>query len=479
MNNLNKTIKIVIIVISIFCLNSQSIRAIDINNVNLIKIDYFILENMNRASISALTLSIVKEDQVIYQKIYQTQEFAVPLTLDTPFYIGSIGKSFTALAIKQLSSQGLIDMEAYVSEYLPWFNVKDIDNNEVKIKNLVNHTSGFSTDDGNLAFTYQSKLTIGELAKEINDQVGLDRRVGTGIEYSNLNFVVLGAIIESVSGLSYEAYVREFIYTPLDMTNTYHNYSEAKANGLLPTYRIVNGLSLNVNVPHPTGQVSAGYQMSSTHDLTNYLLMFLNQGYFNSKSLFINNQLSTNPIETTYNPYWKEITIPVNYFGHAGATFSATSQMIINQNDRLGILILTNSRDVSSRNPISASSISKGIVSILNGETPVTPVNDFNWRIIVYNGLVLWIIVLDIIHSTRYLKSFRKPKHRSIIMWGILDGVIPLTILILISKFNQSSWLFMLNASPEYTISIFIGFMSLIIVFMVRTYYALNKRKRK
>lgn len=478
MKNLNKTIKIVIIVISVFCLNSLSISAIDTNNVNLIKIDYFIQENMDRASISALTLTIVKENEVIYQKVYQTQEFSDPLTLDTPFYIGSIGKSFTALAIKQLSNKGLIDMEANISTYLPWFTIKDSDNNEIKIKNLINHTSGFSTDDGNLAFTYQTKLTIEALAKEINKQIELNRRVGTGIEYSNLNFVILGAIIESVSGLSYEAYVREFIYAPLGMTNTYHNYTEAKANGLLPTYRIVNGLSFNVNVPHPTGQVSAGYQMSSTHDLTNYLLMFLNQGYFNSKSLFVNNPLSTNPIETTYNPYWKEISIPVSYFGHAGATFSATSQMIINQNNRLGVLILTNSRDVSSRNPISASSISKGVISILNGETPVIPVSDFNWRIIVYNGIVLWIILLDTIHSTRYLKSYRKPKKRSIIMWGILDGFLPLTILFLSSQLSQSSWLFMLNASPEFTIILFIGCISLILVFMIRTFYAIDKRKK-
>ncbi|MDP3444210.1 MAG: serine hydrolase, partial [Ignavibacteria bacterium] len=349
---------------------------------------------------------------------------------------------------------------------------------EIKIKNLMNHTSGFTTDDGNLAFTYQSKLTIQSLAQEINNQIKLNRRVGTGIEYSNLNFVVLGAIIESVSGLSYEEYVREFIYTPLDMNNTYHSYSEAKEHGLLPSYRIVNGLILNVNVPHPNGQVSAGYQMSSTHDLTNYLLMFLNQGYFNSKSLFENNPLSTNPVETTFNPYWKEITIPVNYFGHAGSTFSATSQMTINQNDRLGILILTNSRDVSSRNPISASSISKGVISILNGETPFTPVKEFNWRIVVYNSLVLWIIIFDTIHSTRYLKSFRKPRKKTIILWAILDGIFPLSFLILIPKLNQSSWLFMLNASPEYTISIFVGCISIILVFIIRTFFALDKRKR-
>jgi CubicO group peptidase (beta-lactamase class C family) len=478
MINLKKSLKIIFLLITLFYLNIVPIKAISFNPLVTYKIDLYILKTMKQGSISALTLSIVSENQVVYQNVYQTKEFTDPLTLDTPFYIGSIGKSFTALAIKQLSSQGLIDMEANVSEYLTWFDIRDVNNNEIKIKNLMNHTSGFTTDDGNLAFTYQTQLTIESLAKEINNQIKLTRRVGTGIEYSNLNFVVLGAIIESVSGLSYEEYVREYIYTPLDMNNTYHSYSEAKEHGLLPTYRIVNGLSFNVNVPHPNGQVSAGYQISSTHDLTNYLLMFLNQGYFNSESLFENNPLSMHPIETTFNPYWKEITIPVNYFGHAGSTFSTTSQMTINQNDRLGILILTNSRDVSSRNPISASSISKGIISILNGETPVTPVKEFNWRIVVYNGLVLWIIVFDTIHSARYLKSFRKPRKKTIILWAILDGIIPLGILFLSPKFNQSSWLFMLNASPEYIISVFVGSISIILVFIIRTFYALEKRKR-
>lgn len=457
MNNFSKIFKIVIIATYIFYMQNLSTNAVYDKFINTSRIDYYILETMEEASISALTLSIVSEDQIIYQRVYQTKDFIEPLTLDTPFYIGSIGKSITALAIKQLVNNGMIDLEASVSEYLPWFTLKDLDNNEIKIKNLINHTSGLSLEDGNLAFTYQTHKTIESLTKDINDQLSLKYRVGRKTEYSNLNYVVLGAIIESVTGISYEAYVKENIYTPLQMDHTYHTYEEAKENGLLPHYRVVNGIEYHVNVPHPNGQVSAGYQMSSTHDMTNFLIMFLNQGYFNSTSLFSNNALSTIPDNSTYDPYWSDIPIPTGYFGHSGATFSATSQMIINQNDRLGILILTNSRDVSSDVSISALTISSGVISILNGQVPSPQVNDFNWLIIVYNAAFLLLIIWDIMLSKKYLAAYRKPRKSIRIMWGILDGLIPILILYFIPLPFQTNWVFLLNASPEYTLSIFVG----------------------
>ena len=65
---------------------------------------------MHQSKISALTLTIIQENEVIYQKVYQTGDFKYHLDLDTPFYIGSIGKSITALAIKQLSNEGLLDI---------------------------------------------------------------------------------------------------------------------------------------------------------------------------------------------------------------------------------------------------------------------------------------------------------------------------------------------------------------------------------
>jgi CubicO group peptidase (beta-lactamase class C family) len=478
MQDIKKSLKIFFVFITLVHFNITSVSALSSDAIDAGKIDEYILESMKQGSISALTLSIVSEDQILYQKVYQTKEFSSPLNLDTPFYIGSIGKSFTALAIKQLSNRGLIDMEANVSEYLPWFTLKDRINKEIKIRNLINHSSGLTNVQGNLVFTYQSHFTIETLTKAINEQLSLKHIAGSIIEYSNLNYVVLGAIIESVTGLSYEEYVKQNIYIPLDMHNTYHSYRDAKDNGLLPNYRIINGLALNVNVPHPNGQVSAGYQMSSTHDMTNYLLLFLNQGYFNGQSYFLNNALSSTENEVTYSPYWEEIDIPIAYFGHSGATFSSTSEMIINQNERIGILVLTNARDVSSKYPISASSISEGVITLLRGVDPELRKPDFNWAIFNFNALVILSIILDIFLSIRLTVFTKKNRYRRRVVWGILDGFLPICILFLSPTLYQSNWWFMLNASPEFTLGAFVGSIILIIIFITRIYYHRFNKKR-
>ena len=82
-------------------------------------VDQYILDSMKQSKTSALTLTIIQDENIIYQKVYQTDNFNVKVGLSTPFYIGSISKSFTALAIKQLANSGRIDINERVSNYLP------------------------------------------------------------------------------------------------------------------------------------------------------------------------------------------------------------------------------------------------------------------------------------------------------------------------------------------------------------------------
>lgn len=478
MQILSKYLKIIFLLIVVIYMHTINVNALDTEQIDYEKIDRYIYEEMDTAIITGLTLTIVYEDQIIYQKIYQTKEYPEQLTLDSPFYIGSISKSITALAIKQLTNKGLINIDDYISDYLPWFTLRDANDNEIKIRNLMNHTSGFTTADGNLAFTYQSSHTIETLVRKINSEITLKNIVGEVNEYSNLNYVVLGAIVESVSGLSYENYVTQNIYKPLRMTNTYHSLEEAEANGLYPSFRIVNSLSLRMNLPLPTGQVPAGYLVSSTHDMTNYLIMFLNRGNFEKRSLFDNNDLIPSSNLLTYDAYWQKMYIPSGYFGHAGATFSSTSQLIINQKEKLGILILTNSRDVSSTNPISASTISEGIIMIMQGGNPINLSVDVNWIIVLINGLCVFIVLIDILLLMKYVSKRNKNKNSVRIIWGIIDGVVPVSLLFICSICFQSSWTFMIFASPEYTLSIFFGCLSLLVVFGCRTFYDVFTQKR-
>ena len=90
----------------------------------------------------------------------------------------------------------------------------------------------------------------------------------------------------------------------------------------------------------------------------------------------MNNVLSSD--SKVYDPYWQEIEIEDEYYGHTGTTFSSTSQMLINQRQKIGILLLTNARDVSSTHPITAAVMSEGVISLLRGVSYHNPKWDFN-----------------------------------------------------------------------------------------------------
>lgn len=440
-------------------------------------VDQYILDSMKQSKTSVLTLTIIQEEDVIYQKIYQIDDFNIKVDINTPFYIGSISKSFTALAIKQLANNGRIDINERVSVYLPWFDLKDDRGNEIRVRDLIRHRSGLSTLDGNMAYTYDSNYSIEELSQVIPRTVHIDSLIGNINSYSNLNYIVLGAIIEKVTGKSYVKYIEENVYKPLDMTHTYYSYEDAKKNGLVPSYRVVNGIRIAVNVPHPTAHVPAGYQMSSTHDMTNYLLMFMQEGYFNSKSLFENNQLSSDTV--TYDPYWQELEIHDEYFGHSGATFSATSQMIINQQSKMGILILTNARDISSTNPIDASLISEGVITILRGISYKNPEPDFNWVILSINGLFILLLLIDLLFFKRYMRMSHRYSLKRKIRFFLVDGFIPSVFLYLIKDYYKVSWDFIINASPEYSFIVIFCCVGFIIIACSRIIYSILRRTLK
>ena len=142
------------------------------------------------------------------------------VTPDTPFLTGSISKSFTALAVMQRVEAGEVDLDTEVSQYLDGFSGRPA--GAITIRQLLSHTSGFSTLQGNASHT---DATGGkdELARwvdglaEVNPAYEPDERW----EYSNTNYQILGRLIEVVSGQDYQAYVAANILEPVGMEHSF------------------------------------------------------------------------------------------------------------------------------------------------------------------------------------------------------------------------------------------------------------------
>ena len=151
------------------------------------------------------------------------------VTADTPFWIGSNTKSITALAVMQLAEAGPIDLDAPVRDYLPRFGVADdAASSQMTVRHLLNQTSGISRHDGLRAVVdADASDSIGDVVAGMAD-LELNRPVGERFEYANLNSVVLGAVIEAVTGQSWKNYVQANIFDPFTMTNTYTDQETAK-----------------------------------------------------------------------------------------------------------------------------------------------------------------------------------------------------------------------------------------------------------
>ena len=168
------------------------------------------------------------------------------VTPQTPFFTGSTGKSFTSLAIMQLVEAGKVTLDAPVQTYLPWFRVADVKASEViTVRQLLNMTSGFPQSIGQEQI---ANVDLSDSAIENNvralAKIELIAPPGERYEYSNSNYVTLGMIIQAVTGQSYETYIREHIFKPLDIQNSFTSKTEAQQDGLAVGYQKWFGLPM-------------------------------------------------------------------------------------------------------------------------------------------------------------------------------------------------------------------------------------------
>ena len=160
-------------------------------------------------------------DEVIYREAFGLAHrgHGVPNRVDTKFNLGSIDKQFTMVAVMRLAEAGRIDLDANVATYLPDWPNRDVAEN-VTVRHLLTHTSG-------MGFYWTDTLhrEIGRF-RTLQDFAGLfvDEplafRPGERWAYSNNGYIVLGLIIEAVTGEAYHDHIRRVILEPLDMENT-------------------------------------------------------------------------------------------------------------------------------------------------------------------------------------------------------------------------------------------------------------------
>lgn len=405
---------------------------IDYHNMDYEKISSQIAKDVSDYHVPGMAVIVVDKDEVLFSEAYGNCE-----SIDTPFIIGSMSKSFTALSIMQLVEQGKIELDAPISRYIECSGLlkKASEGNEITVRQLLNHTSGLDTNH------YFSTA-------EITDSRGK-------YKYSNIGYALLGKIVEAVSERTYEDYVEQNIFQPLNMDHTAASLEKSKSNGMIKGYRNYFGIPVAGAPDYPNGSnpsqnsapystVPAGYISSSVADMGKYLQMYLKGG---------RGIVSQSSIDTMFYDYVPKDESGKDFYGmgwgyseqystpllnHSGLVENYTSNMFIIPEKGIGIVVLVNMNDYLVDNNLLGN-----IILPLLGEEKVSLPNHAYTLFHLLIDVVYLVIVFIAVYPVIAIKKWKsKPKTRGLLILDILrHGIFPAFLLVLPYILGAPLWL--------------------------------------
>jgi CubicO group peptidase (beta-lactamase class C family) len=393
---------------------------------DLAAIDRYVKAEMRAQHIPGLAMGIVQNDRIVHMRGFgKAGPSGRAISPQTPFIIGSLSKSVTALAIVQLAEAKKIELDAPVQRYIPWFRVADkAASARITVRHLLNQTSGLSTKTGR-SFQGNGDTSAGALEKAVRklSTVQLTTPVGATHQYSTINYSVLGLIVQTVSGQSYESYVQHHVFDRLQMRHSFTSEAAAKSQGLATGHHYWFGRPKAADVAYNRGILPAGYLISSAEDMAHYLIAELNAGRYGGEAVVSPSGIAemqrpavpTAKAATSYGMGW--FVGPVNGIPavfHQGETFNYHANIVLMPERHQGVVLLLNaenSADLFMRGRMGA--ISEGVASLLAGRKPAAAPS--NTGVFLLYAFLLGAIVLQargMIRSAAALRRRRVPAGR-------------------------------------------------------------------
>src|SRR5215210_2648657 len=390
-------------------------------------IDAYIQKEMGELHIPGLTYGIVHDDKVVHLGSFgEAGPSGRAVTPQTPFILASVSKSFTALAIMQLSEEGKVDLNAPVKRYVPWFRVADkAASNRITVRNLLNHTSGLPEDTAfkPMLSNDMSDDALEERVRTLSD-VHLSHHVGATFEYTDANYDVLGLIVQRVAGQSYESYVQKHIFAPLDMSHPFTNQTDARRDGLATGHRSWFSFPMRFDAPYSRTATPSSYLISSAQDMTHYLIAQLNPGRYADTSV-----LSPEGVVAMHRPAVKEGDRDIFYgmgwerrstlsgvpvIQHDGTNSNFYADMVLEPEGRWGVVILANFNSFN-LNGGRLQALSGGVISQLKGQAPPEvpmPHHPILASVMLLVAVVSVLQLLGILRSVVLLRRWRTQPNR-------------------------------------------------------------------
>lgn len=274
-------------------------------------------------------LLVARHGKILFEKSWglANRETKTPVDTSMKFRLGSANKMFTAVAVLQLVGQGKLSLDGTVGTYLPDYPNKDIAA-KVTIRELLSHTAGAGDIFGPEFDAHRTELkTIGDYLKLYGARAP-EHEPGASDGYDNYGFILLGAIVEKVSGVDYYQYVRDHIFHPAGMIDTDSLPDDGHIAGLAPGYMHKDGAwLLNTDtLPYRGSPAGGGY--STLGDLLKFATA-LQSGALVPKALLADATKPENHMRWYGYGFETHADDVPPYFGHSGGAPGMNAELRI------------------------------------------------------------------------------------------------------------------------------------------------------
>ena len=248
------------------------------------------------------------------------------------YQIGSMTKSFTGLAVQKLMDGKVISGDDKVSDLIPGFTAYyDSSVTDITVTDLLMQRSGFTNNETDYPSATED-MTLKEWAESISGKE-LKSRPGTEYSYSNVNYNLLGLIIENVTGLSYREYMESEVLEPMGLESTSAGMPD-ETNKIIRGSRIGFRTVWDYEVPVREGSIPAGYFYSNTGDIGKWMSQWIEGGQD------MDAVMSHLQEKGDYYAGWERFEDDVT--GHSGGTPNYSSRIVFSRSRGIGVCVLTN-----------------------------------------------------------------------------------------------------------------------------------------
>ena len=327
-------------------------------DLQIVSLKAKIIKCLHDNDIPGAAVVVASENSIVFSGGfgYAHVKDRIPVTESTHFWIGSISKSFTALGILKLVEQGRVDLNVPVKEILPEVMIQNPwqKTDPVRLVHLLEHTAGLCDGiSSTFNWRHDPNIPLKEVMR-LFKRVDVYHRPGSFYLYSNTGYLLAGMILERITGMKYEEFLRREFLIPLGMTTTTFDPTDPNnASVMAQGYGAGNA---EIPLLHAY-QRPAAHTYSSIMDMAHYLLFFLNRGQCNGKRILSPESLDR--METPCTSLASRMGLVNGYGlgnewalrnqhrwrGHNGAGFGFYSDLWYNCDLGVGYVVLINQFD--------------------------------------------------------------------------------------------------------------------------------------